>query len=95
MGKKQRTNSKNYKRKPIPNQMIYKIQRIQQPKLFNFLLKLYSRFSWIKHKTTSDAGNVTGLVVGDCRGDNSSNAYRAQMNQSRKGFMSEPLVSQT
>ncbi len=29
--------------------------------------------SW---KTVEDAGNVTGLVVGDCRGDNSSNAYR-------------------
>ena len=53
MNKKQLTNSKNYKRKPIPNQMIYKIQRIQLPKLFNFLLKLYFRFSWIKHKTTS------------------------------------------
>ena len=48
--------------------------------------------SW---RAVEDAGNVTGLVVGDCRGDNSSNAYRAQMNQSRKGFMSEPLVSQT
>ena len=35
MGKKQRTNSKNYKRKSIPNQMIYKIQRIQ---LLNYLI---------------------------------------------------------
>ena len=50
---------------------------------------------WKAWKTVEDAGNVTGLVVGDCRGDNSSNAYRAQMNQSRKGFMPEPLVSQT
>ena len=50
---------------------------------------------WKSWRTVEDAGNVTGLVVGDCRGDNSSNAYRAQMNQSRKGFMSEPLVSQT
>ena len=49
---------------------------------------------WKAWRTVEDAGNVTGLVVGDCRGDNSSNAYRAQMNQSRKGFMSEPLVSQ-
>ena len=48
-----------------------------------------------KHGEVEDTGNVTGLVVGDCRGDNSSNAYRAQMNQSRKGFMPEPLVSQT
>ena len=45
MSKRQLTNSKDYKRKPIPNQMIYKIQRIQQPKLFKFLLKLYFRFS--------------------------------------------------
>ena len=50
---------------------------------------------WKTWRTVEDAGNVTGLVVGDCRGDNSSNAYRAQMNQSRKGFMPEPLVSQT
>jgi len=40
MGKKQQTNRKNYKRKPIQNQMIYKIQRIQQPKLFKFLLNI-------------------------------------------------------
>ena len=50
---------------------------------------------WEEWRTVEDTGNVTGLVVGDCRGDNSSNAYRAQMNQSRKGFMPEPLVSQT
>ena len=50
---------------------------------------------WKAWRTVEDAGNVTGVVVGDCRGDNSSNAYRAQMNQSRKGFMPEPLVSQT
>ena len=35
---------------------------------------------WKAWRTVEDAGNVTGLVVGDCRGDNSSNAYRAQMN---------------
>ena len=50
---------------------------------------------WEAWKMVEDAGNVTGLVVGDCHRDNSSNAYRAQMNQNRKGFMSEPLVSQT
>jgi hypothetical protein len=50
---------------------------------------------WKAWRTFEDAGNVTGLVVGDCRGDNSSNAYRARRNQSRKGFISEPLVSQT
>ena len=50
---------------------------------------------WKAWRTVEDAGNVTSLVVGDCRGDNSSKVYRAQMNQSRKGFMPEPLVSQT
>ena len=50
---------------------------------------------WKAWRTVEDTGNVTGLVLGDCRGDNFSNAYRAQMNQNRKGFMSEPLVSQT
>ena len=50
---------------------------------------------WKAWRTVEDTGNVTGLVVGDCRGDNSSNSYRAQMNQSLKGFMQAPLVSQT
>ena len=50
---------------------------------------------WKEWRTIEDTGNVTGLVVGDGRGDNSSNAYRVQTNQSRKGFMPEPLVSQT
>jgi len=35
MNKRQITNSKNYKRKLIPNQIIYKIQRIQ---LLNYLI---------------------------------------------------------
>ena len=48
---------------------------------------------WKAWRTVEDAGNVTGLVVGDCRGDNSSNAYRAQMNQNRKGYLSEPVIS--
>jgi len=30
----------------------------------------------------------------DCQGDNSDGKYRAQMNQNREGYMSEPLVSQ-
>ena len=51
--------------------------------------------AWKTWRTVEDAGNLTGLVVGYSRGDNSSNAYRAQMNQRRKGFMSEPLVSRT
>ena len=46
---------------------------------------------WKSWKTVEDAGNVTGLVVGDCRGDNSSNAYRAQMNQNRNGYLKEIL----
>ena len=49
--------------------------------------------------TLEDAGVVTGMVIGDCRGDNSNDAYRKQMNQTRaKGpngepFMNEVLVS--
>ncbi len=50
--------------------------------------------SWKQWKTVEDAGGVVGLVVGDCRGDNSDDAYRKQMNQNRKGFMEENLVSQ-
>ena len=53
MNKRQLTNKKDYKRKPNPNQMIYKIYRIQQPELFKFLLKLCFRFFWVKHKSTS------------------------------------------
>ena len=50
--------------------------------------------------TLEDAGVVTGMVIGDCRGDNSSDAYRKQMNQSRsvspigEKYFTEPLVSQ-
>ena len=50
--------------------------------------------------TLEDAGVVTGMVIGDCRGDNSNDAYRKQMNQSRsvspigEKYFSEPLVSQ-
>ena len=50
--------------------------------------------SWKQWKSVEDAGVVVGLVPGDCRGDNSDDAYRKQMNQSREGYMSEPLVSQ-
>ena len=41
-----------------------------------------------------DTGNVTGLVVGDCRGDNSTAAYFKRMNISRKGYDKEKLVTQ-
>ena len=50
--------------------------------------------------TLEDAGVVTGMVIGDCRGDNSSDAYRTAMNQSRTvspiggKYFNEPLVSQ-
>ncbi len=49
---------------------------------------------WKQWKTVEDAGNVVGLVPGDCRGDNSTDAYRKMMNQSRDGYMAENLVSQ-
>jgi hypothetical protein len=49
---------------------------------------------WKAWKTVEDTGNVTGLVVGDCRGDNSTDAYFQQMNISRKGYDKENLVTQ-
>ena len=48
--------------------------------------------SWKAAKTVEEA-QVFGLVPGDCQGDNSDDAYRKAMNQNRKGFMSERLVS--
>ena len=48
--------------------------------------------SWKAAKTIEEA-QVFGLVPGDCQGDNSDDAYRKAMNQNRKGFMSERLVS--
>jgi len=50
--------------------------------------------SWKSWRTVADVGVVVGLVPGDCRGDNSDDAYRKQMNQNRKGYMSEPIVTQ-
>jgi len=50
--------------------------------------------SWKQWRTVEDAGVVVGLVPGDCRGDNSDDSYRKQMNQNRNGYMKEPLVSQ-
>lgn len=47
--------------------------------------------SWKKAKTVEEAP-VRGLVAGDCQGDNSTDAYRRQMNQSREGYMKEVLV---
>ena len=48
--------------------------------------------SWKAAKTVEEA-EVRGLVDGDCQGDNSDGVYRKQMNQNRKGFMKEMLVS--
>ena len=49
--------------------------------------------SWKAARTVEEA-QVFGLVPGGCRGDNSDGAYRKAMNQSRKGYMAENLVSQ-
>jgi hypothetical protein len=51
--------------------------------------------SWKQWKSVEDAGVAVGLVPGDCRGDNSDDSYRKQMNQNRNGYMKENLVSQT
>ena len=51
--------------------------------------------SWKQMRTVEDAGVVVGLVPGDCRGDNSDDSYRKAMNQNRKGYMKEPLISQS
>ena len=55
--------------------------------------------SWKQWKTAEDAGVVVGLVPGDCRGDNSDDSYRKQMNAPRidpfgNAYMKENLVSQ-
>ena len=49
---------------------------------------------WKAWRRVEDAGNVPGLVVGDCRGDNSTDAYFKQMNINRKGYDKEKLVTQ-
>jgi len=49
--------------------------------------------SWKAAKTVEEA-QVHGLVPNDCQGENSDDAYRRQMNQSRDGFAVENLVSQ-
>jgi hypothetical protein len=49
--------------------------------------------SWKAAKTYEEA-MAHGITAMDCQGDNSDGVYRAQMNQNRKGYMSEPLVSQ-
>ena len=49
--------------------------------------------SW-KAVKSPDKAPVPGLVAGDCRGDNSSDAYRKQMGQNRDGYTKEVLVTQ-
>ena len=51
--------------------------------------------SWKAAKTIEEANMQTGIIAGDCRGENSDGAYRKQMNQNRKGYMKERLVSQS
>ena len=51
-----------------------------------------SNQSWKAAKTVEEA-QVHGLVPGDCQGENSDEAYRKQMNQSRAGYTKEVLVS--
>lgn len=48
--------------------------------------------SWKAAKTIEEANMQTGLIAGDCRGDNSDARYRKQMNQNRDGYMKETLV---
>ena len=48
--------------------------------------------SWKAARTIEEA-QVHGLVPGDCQGENSDGVYRSQMNQNRKGFAKEILVS--
>jgi hypothetical protein len=48
--------------------------------------------SWKAARTIEEA-QVRGLVAGDCGGENTTDAYRKQMKQSRKGYMSEPVIS--
>ena len=48
--------------------------------------------SWKAAKTVEEA-QVRGLVAGDCGGENTTGAYRAQMKQNRKGYLSEPVIS--
>jgi hypothetical protein len=51
-----------------------------------------SEQSWKAAKTIEEANMQTGIIKGDCRGENSDGKYRKQMNQNRKGYMKETLV---
>ncbi|MEE9258278.1 MAG: hypothetical protein V3U37_01945, partial [Nitrospinaceae bacterium] len=47
--------------------------------------------SW-KAATTVEEAQVRGLVPGDCGGENTTPAYRKQMNQNRAGFAKEAII---
>lgn len=48
--------------------------------------------SWKAAKTIEEANMQTGLIPGDCRGENSDDNYRKRMGQNRQGYMKENLV---
>ena len=48
--------------------------------------------SWKAAKTVEEA-QVRGLVAGDCGGENTTGAYRAQMKQHRKGYLQDLVIS--
>ena len=48
--------------------------------------------SWKAAKTVEEA-QVRGLVAGDCGGENTTDQYRRQMGQNRKGYVQEPVIS--
>ena len=48
--------------------------------------------SWKAAKTVEEA-QVRGLVAGDCGGENTTSAYRAQMKQHRKGYLQDLVIS--
>ena len=47
--------------------------------------------SWKAAKTVEEA-QVRGLVAGDCGGENTTGAYRAQMKQHRKGYLQDLVI---
>ena len=48
--------------------------------------------SWKAAKTVEEA-QVRGLVAGDCGGENTTETYRAQMKQHRKGYLQDLVIS--
>jgi len=47
--------------------------------------------SWKAAKTVEEA-QVRGLVAGDCGGENTTDTYRAQMKQHRKGYLQDLVI---